>query len=190
MCGTIGARSWSTVPGHWSRPSARSPCSLPAVHITCMPTQMPSTGRPPARRRSTIRGPPTARRPRITEPKAPTPGTTSPSAAATAAGSAVSSTSAPARSRARTAERTLPEPWSRTTTVGWLVTAEVYRPWSGTWTAQPLGEHPGGLPAGQVARTLVPAHLGDRGAAQDEVLHDVVGPGEHQPHRQDRKSVV
>src|SRR4051794_18129648 len=47
---------------------------------------------------------------------APTPGTTSPSARIAAVRSAVSSTEAPARSSARTAERVLPEPKSRTTT--------------------------------------------------------------------------
>jgi hypothetical protein len=41
---------------------------------------------------------------------APTPGTTSPSAFSAVARSEVSSTEAPARSSARTAERRLPEP--------------------------------------------------------------------------------
>ncbi len=41
---------------------------------------------------------------------APTPGTTSPSAASAALRSAVSSTDAPARSSARTADRRFPDP--------------------------------------------------------------------------------
>ncbi len=52
----------------------------------------------------------TARMPSTQAAKAPTPGTTSPSASWAAARSAVSVTAAPARSRARTAERTLPDP--------------------------------------------------------------------------------
>ena len=42
--------------------------------------------------------------------KAPTPGTTRPSAASAASRSAVTVTSAPARATARSAERRLPEP--------------------------------------------------------------------------------
>src|SRR5690625_1409108 len=193
MCGTIGASRRSTVPGHWSRPEACSPCSLPLANITCMPTQMPRTGRPPARRRSIMRGPPTSRSWRMTAAKAPTPGTTRPSASATSSGSEVSSTCAPACSRARTAERTLPEPWSRTTTFGWLVTGEVYprrracgAPVTGASrlpAAQPLGEHARRLPPGQVARALVAGDVGDPHPAQDDVLHDVVGAREDEAHR-------
>ena len=51
MCGTTGACSRSTTPGHSSQPSVSTPCSTPRSNSTCMPTQMPSTGRPPASRR-------------------------------------------------------------------------------------------------------------------------------------------
>jgi len=68
------------------------------------------TPRPPARRCSMRRGASTARSWSITAPKAPTPGTTSPSASVTSWGSLVRVTWAPTRSRARTAERTLPDP--------------------------------------------------------------------------------
>ena len=60
--------------------------SLEPSNITCMPTQTPSTGRPPASRSSISRGPPTARSPRMQAWKLPTPGTNRPSAASTAAG--------------------------------------------------------------------------------------------------------
>ena len=75
-----------------------------------MPTQMPSTGRPPASRRPMISWPWAARSPWTQAWNAPTPGTTSPSQSIAACRSAVSRTVAPARSRARTAERVLPEP--------------------------------------------------------------------------------
>src|SRR4029453_8629363 len=60
--------------------------------------------------------------------KAPTPGTTSPSAANADDQSAVMATSAPTRSSARCAERRLPDPWSRTTTRGRLTAASGRRP--------------------------------------------------------------
>ncbi len=66
-----------------------------------MPTQMPSTGRPPASRRSITWSPRTARSPAMQAANAPTPGTTSPSASIAALASAVTSVSAPARCRAR-----------------------------------------------------------------------------------------
>ena len=47
---------------------------------TCMPTQMPSTGRPPASRRPMTLGPCTAVSPAMHAANAPTPGTTRPSA--------------------------------------------------------------------------------------------------------------
>ena len=75
-----------------------------------MPTQMPSTGRPPASRRPMIRSPLIARRPAMQAAYAPTPGTTSPSASSAVSKSPVSMTAAPARSTARTTERRLPEP--------------------------------------------------------------------------------
>ena len=110
MWGTTGACSRSTTPGHSSQPSVSTPCSTPRAKSTCMPTQIPSTGRPPARRRPMARGPSTARSPAMQAANAPTPGTTSPSAASAACRSAVSSTAAPARSSARTADRRFPEP--------------------------------------------------------------------------------
>ena len=45
MCGSTGAVSRSTTPGQQPQPAVRSPCSSPASNSTCMPTQMPSTGR-------------------------------------------------------------------------------------------------------------------------------------------------
>jgi hypothetical protein len=57
-----------------------------------------------------IRSPLIARSPRMHAAYAPTPGTTSPSAASAASKSLVRVTVAPARSTARTAERRLPEP--------------------------------------------------------------------------------
>ena len=75
-----------------------------------MPTQMPSTGRPPASRRPMIRGPSTARSPAMHEAKAPTPGTTRPSASSASCASDVTVTSAPTRASARSAERRLPDP--------------------------------------------------------------------------------
>ena len=52
----------------------------------------------------------TARMPAMHAANAPTPGTTRPSHSSAASRSAVTMTSAPARSRARSAERMLPEP--------------------------------------------------------------------------------
>ncbi len=75
-----------------------------------MPTQMPITGRPPDSRRSTIQSPRASRSPFMQAAKAPTPGTSSPSAFIARSKSRVISTSAPARARARSAERTLPKP--------------------------------------------------------------------------------
>ncbi len=46
MCGTTGACSRSTTPGHSPQPSVSTPCSTPRSNRTCMPTQMPSTGAP------------------------------------------------------------------------------------------------------------------------------------------------
>ena len=48
MCGSTGASSSVTTPGHSPRPSVSTPRSTPRSNSTCMPTQMPSTG-PPAR---------------------------------------------------------------------------------------------------------------------------------------------
>ena len=75
-----------------------------------MPTQMPSTGRPPASRRPMSLGPSTARSPAMQAANAPTPGTTRPSASSAACESEVTVTSAPTRARARSAERRLPDP--------------------------------------------------------------------------------
>lgn len=75
-----------------------------------MPTQMPITGRPPDRRRSMIQSPRASFRPFMQAAKAPTPGTSSPSAFIALSKSRVISTSAPARARARSAERTFPKP--------------------------------------------------------------------------------
>ena len=110
ICGTTGACSRSTTPGHSPQPCVSTPCSTPCSNRICIPTQMPSTGRPPERRRPMIRSPRIARSPRMHASNAPTPGTSRPSAAIAASRSPVSSTDAPARSTARTAERRLPEP--------------------------------------------------------------------------------
>ena len=93
MCGTIGACSRSTTPGHSSQPSVSTPCSTPRSNSTCMPTQIPSTGRPPASRRPITRSPRTRRSPAMHAANAPTPGTTSPSASCASWMSAVSVTS-------------------------------------------------------------------------------------------------
>ena len=50
MCGSTGASQPLDVPGPLAEPSVRTPCSSPVSNSTCMPTQMPSTGRPPASR--------------------------------------------------------------------------------------------------------------------------------------------
>ena len=57
-----------------------------------------------------IRGPSTAASPAMHAANAPTPGTTSPSAFRAASVSAVTTTSAPTRRNARSAERRLPDP--------------------------------------------------------------------------------
>ena len=75
-----------------------------------MPTQMPSTGRPPATRRSMIRWPRTADSPAMHASYAPTPGTTRPSAFRAVSKSEVTSTDAPVRRSARSAEARLPDP--------------------------------------------------------------------------------
>src|SRR5262245_47313181 len=46
MCGIRSAASRSTVPGHSPQPSVVRPCSMPRSNSTCMPTQIPRTGRP------------------------------------------------------------------------------------------------------------------------------------------------
>ena len=99
MWGTTAAGRRSTVPGH--SPSPSSGCSDGSVEpskSTCMPTQTPSTGRPPLRRRPMMRGPCAAARPAMQAWKLPTPGTKSPSHSSAAAGSASAS---PSRRRAR-----------------------------------------------------------------------------------------
>ncbi|SKW51813.1 Uncharacterised protein [Mycobacteroides abscessus subsp. massiliense] len=75
-----------------------------------MPTQMPNTGRPPDSRTSMIRSPSIPRSPSMQAAKAPTPGTTRPSAFSAVLASAVTVTSAPTRSSARCADLRLPEP--------------------------------------------------------------------------------
>ena len=106
------------------RPGAARPCpatprspssgcsdgSVEPSKSTCMPTHTPSTGRPPLMRRPMMRGPCAAARPAMQAWKLPTPGTKSPSHSRARRGSDVSVTVAPTRSRARTAERTLPLP--------------------------------------------------------------------------------
>ena len=89
------ASSRSTVPGHAPQPSVQIPCSAPAANSTCMPTQMPRTGRPSSSRRAISLSPPTARRPAMQAANAPTPGTARPSHSSAASASAVTSTSAP-----------------------------------------------------------------------------------------------
>ena len=76
----------------------------------------PGTGRapasPPPRARRTSSSRPSSRMARIAAAKAPTPGTTRPSAARSASWSAVSATRAPTRSSAFSTLRRLPIPWS------------------------------------------------------------------------------
>ena len=71
---------------------------------------MASVGRPAIRRLAITSSPPTASNPAMQAANAPTPGTTSPSAARAASRSAVTVTAVPARASARSAERRLPEP--------------------------------------------------------------------------------
>ena len=71
---------------------------------------MASVGAPATRRFAITSSPPTAVNPDMQAANAPTPGTTSPSAASAAERSAVTVTSAPVRASARSAERRLPEP--------------------------------------------------------------------------------
>ena len=91
MCGRTGACSSLDVRrATRRRPSVATPCSTPRSNSTCMPTQMPSTGRPPASRAPTDgRRPSTAARPAMHAANAPTPGTTRPSASSAASRSAV-----------------------------------------------------------------------------------------------------
>ena len=110
MCGNTSASRRSTRPGHSPKPTLSSPNSSPTSNITCMPTQMPSTGRPPASRTSTIRGPSTRCSPAIHAANAPTPGTTSPSQFRVRSSSAVTVTCAPTAVNARAAECRLPDP--------------------------------------------------------------------------------
>ena len=92
-------------------PSVSTPCSTPRSNRTCMPTQMPSTGRPPARRRPMMRLAADRAQPGHARGVGPDAGhDAGRRRPAPASKSAVSSTSAPARSTARTAERRLPEP--------------------------------------------------------------------------------
>ena len=76
-----------------------------------MPTQMPSTGRPPASRRPMISWPVHGAQARHARGERPDPGDDEAVGVHRAvAWSADSVTSAPARSRARTTERRLPDP--------------------------------------------------------------------------------
>ena len=112
MCGSTGASSGSTAPRqHCRSPSVRTPCSTPASNSTCMPTQMPSTGAPagqPLRGRS--RGPPTAAQPgHARGERAHARHDQAVGALGRGRRRRVTVTSAPTRSRARWAERRLPE---------------------------------------------------------------------------------
>ena len=62
MCGSTGASSRSTVPGQTAQPAQATPCSTPPANSTCMPTQMPRTGRPSSIRRAMSLSPPTERK--------------------------------------------------------------------------------------------------------------------------------
>src|SRR5579862_3942365 len=85
-----------------------------------MPTQIPRIGRPSLTRSCTSVSARTSRTPVMQAANAPTPGSTTPSASYAEPMAAVTMTSAPTRSRARSAERRFPEPWSTTTTLGRL----------------------------------------------------------------------
>ncbi len=110
MWGSRSACSRSTVPGQMPQPAASTPCSMPLANSTWCPTQMASTGLPAARRPAITAAPSTASSPSMQAAKAPTPGTTRPSAARAASASAVTVTRAPLAATARSAERMLPEP--------------------------------------------------------------------------------
>ena len=75
-----------------------------------MPIQIPSTGRSFAIRSRMIASPSTDLNPCIHAAKAPTPGTTRPSASSAVARSDVTTTSTPEVAKALCAERKLPEP--------------------------------------------------------------------------------
>lgn len=94
------------VPAAWRLHTEFDPASKQNLHTDTDP----STGRPAATRSAMIRSPLILRRPAMHAAKAPTPGTTSPSAVIAASVSAVTSTSAPTRCSARWADRRFPEP--------------------------------------------------------------------------------
>ena len=121
MCGILSAGSFGSIaftsPLIQPNPGVMRN-SRPRSAISCAPTQMPRNGRRFSRTlvSSASRMPATASTPALQSANAPTPGSTTRSAAATAAGSAVTSmpTSASlsraARSKALAAECRLPEP--------------------------------------------------------------------------------
>ncbi len=97
------------LPGTTPTPSLTGPSSL-ASNSSCMPTQMPSRGRPPSSHPATAAAPPAEPRPLRQAPYAPTPGTTSPAAPPASATVGTTRTSAPARSSALAAEWRFPTP--------------------------------------------------------------------------------
>jgi hypothetical protein len=111
MCGSFSPRASSrtTSPGSSPRPVA-PPCSEERSKSSCIPRHRPMTGTPAAARSRTSSSRPEARSRRIASGKAPTPGTTSPSAAARTSGSDVSRGSPPTRSMAFSTDRRLPMP--------------------------------------------------------------------------------
>ena len=74
MCGRTSAWSRSTDPSQRASPGVVTPCSVPVVNATCIPTQIPRTGRPRANRSSTMVEPPAVRRPAAQAANAPTRG--------------------------------------------------------------------------------------------------------------------
>ena len=75
-----------------------------------MPIQIPSVGRPSARRSRAISSPATLFNPLMQAANAPTPGITKPVASRATLRSAVTTTSWPEVANARSAERRFPEP--------------------------------------------------------------------------------
>ena len=111
MCGSFSPRASSAhdLAGQQPRPVA-PPCSAERSKSSCIPRHSPMTGTPAAARSRTSSSRPGARSRRIASGKAPTPGTTRPSAAARTSGSEVRRGSPPTRSKAFSTDRRLPMP--------------------------------------------------------------------------------
>ena len=108
MCGTRAAPH-ATHRSRRGAPALIPPSSL-APKSSCMPTQIPSTGRPAATRSRIASSRPCSASPRAALSTWPTPAITASGASRTSAGSTVTVGSAPARAKAEATERRLPAP--------------------------------------------------------------------------------